>query len=161
MLTLLALCHSFGFLCSFASLHACLHVHACVCVSSILQSHGTMDTWSKPTFVLLGHPILFDKMFVCPCWFSLIVCLLAWFPSSCLFASVLACFLCHCMYTLGVWTLRARVRPARCKKKGQGCKQEDAMYLSSLLLVKRARVRPPQVVTSFFLSLSLFSRAMY
>ena len=50
----------------FASLHACLHVHAWVCVSSILQFDGTMDTWYKPTFVLLGHPLFFDIMFVCP-----------------------------------------------------------------------------------------------
>ena len=28
MLAFLAFCHSFGFLCFFASLHACLHVHA-------------------------------------------------------------------------------------------------------------------------------------
>ena len=36
MLVLLAMCHLFGSLCSFASLHACLHIHAwilvCVCV---------------------------------------------------------------------------------------------------------------------------------
>jgi len=47
-------------------LHACLEVHAWVCVSSMLQSHGTMDTRSKPTFVLLRHPLLFNNIFVCP-----------------------------------------------------------------------------------------------
>ena len=66
VLAFLALHHPFGFPCFFTFLHACLHVHAWVCVSSILQSHGTMDTRSKPTFVLLECPILFDNMFVCP-----------------------------------------------------------------------------------------------
>ena len=76
-------------LCFFASLHACLHVHAWVRVLSILQSNGTMDTQSKPTFVLLGHPLLFDNVFVClfecftclfaPLWHLLLVCLLACF----------------------------------------------------------------------------------
>ena len=62
MLALLAWCHPFGFLCFFASLHACLYVHAWVCVSSIRQSNGPTDTQSKPTFILLGHPLLFDNM---------------------------------------------------------------------------------------------------
>ena len=102
MLILLGLCLPFGFLCFFAFLHVCLHVHARVlaclcyeasfllsrtsshpslihktsspfwefclmaCVSSILQSNGTMGIRSKPTFVLLGQPLLFDNMFVCP-----------------------------------------------------------------------------------------------
>ena len=118
LLALLALRHPFGFLFFFAFLHACLHVHAWVCVSSILQSRGTMDTQSKPTFILLVHPFLFDNMFVCPrLTLSLIVCLLAYFPSSCFFACLLACFLCHWMYTLGAWTLGARVRHPRCKQK--------------------------------------------
>ena len=70
-------------------LHACLHFHAWVCVSSILQSNGTMDTRSKPKFVLQGHPLLFHNMFVClfvcytclfaPIWHLLLVCLLACF----------------------------------------------------------------------------------
>ena len=34
-------------------------------VSSILQSHESMDTQSKPTFVRLGHPLLFDNILVC------------------------------------------------------------------------------------------------
>ena len=72
MLALLALCHPFGFLRFFASLHACLHVHAWVSVSSILQSNGSMDTQSKPTFVFLGHPILLDNILVCP--FICLVC---------------------------------------------------------------------------------------
>ena len=50
----------------FASLHTCLHVLAWVYVSSILQSNRTMDPQSRPTFFLLGHPLLFDNMLVCP-----------------------------------------------------------------------------------------------
>ena len=88
------------FIASFASLHAFLHVHAWVCVLSILQSNGTMDTRSKPTFVLLGHPLLFDNMLVCPficlacffppVWLSLLVCSLHALPIS--FASFFAFF---------------------------------------------------------------------
>ena len=50
----------------FASLHLCTLAYMFMhkSVSSILQSHGIMDTWSKPTFVLLGHPLLFDNMLV-------------------------------------------------------------------------------------------------
>ena len=82
MLALLALRHPFGFLYFFASLHVCLHVHAWVCVLSIFQSNETMDTQSKPTFVPLGHYLLFDNMFVC-----LFVCF------TCLFAPVWHLFL--------------------------------------------------------------------
>ena len=46
-------------------------------MSSILQHNGTMDTRFKPTFVLLGHHLLFDNIFSCP-----FVCL------ACLFAPV-------------------------------------------------------------------------
>ena len=123
MLAFLALCYLLGFLCFFAFLHT--HVHAWVYVSSLLQSHGTRDTRSKPTFFLLGHPLLFDNMFVCPIRLLLIACLLACFPSGCFFACLLACFLCHCMYTRGAWTLGERAQPPRRKQKGQGCKQED------------------------------------
>ena len=66
ILAMLALRHPFGFLCFLTSLHACLHVHAWVCVSSIQQSNGTMDTQSKPSLILLGHLLLFDNMLVCP-----------------------------------------------------------------------------------------------
>ena len=101
ILVLLALCHLFGFHCFFASLHACLHVHAWVYISSILQSNGTIDTRSKPTFVLLGHLFLFDNMLFAPVWLSLllIACLLACSLFTCFFAYLLACFLCHGMYT--------------------------------------------------------------
>ena len=101
---LLALCYPFGFLYFFASLHACLHVHTWVYVLSILQSNGTMNTRSKPTFVLLGHPhFLFDNMFFClfvcftclfaPIWHLWLACLLACFPSISSFACLLVCFL--------------------------------------------------------------------
>ena len=63
----------------YASLHACLHIHAWVLfasVSFILQHNKAMDIWSKPTFVPCGHHPF--------------VCLLACLP-CCLFASYLAC----------------------------------------------------------------------
>ena len=60
----------------FASLHTCLHVHAWVCVSSILQSNEAMDTRSKTTFVLLGHLFLFDDMLVCLLCMLSMLCLL-------------------------------------------------------------------------------------
>ena len=113
-----------------------MHESLCVFVLSIFQSHGTMDTQSKPTFFLLGHPLLFDNMlvypFVCltclfaPIWLSLLVCPFSCFLSSCFFACLVACFLCHCMYTLGARMLGARARFPRCKLKGQGCKEEDS-----------------------------------
>ena len=61
-------------------------------VSSMLQSNGTMDTKSKPTFVLLGHPFLLVCLITClfaplcaffPCLHVLCVCL------------VLSLFLCY------------------------------------------------------------------
>ena len=65
--------------------HDCLHVYALVCMSSILQSNGTIVAWSKPTFVLLRHPLLLDNMFVC-----LFMCF------TCLFAPTWHLFLaCH------------------------------------------------------------------
>ena len=128
MLALLALCHPFGFPCFCAfSLHAFLHVHACVCVLSIIQSNGTMDIWSKPTFVLLGHPLLFDNTFLClfvfltffaPIWHLFLACLLACFPSILFFACLLACFLACCTYMHGAKTLGVRAWPPRRKQNG-------------------------------------------
>ena len=134
MLALLALCHPFGFLYFFAILHAWVHVYAWVYVSSILQYHGTTETWSKPTFVLLGHPPLFDNMFVCPHWLSLIVFLLACLPSSCLLVCLLACFLCHCMYMLGAWTclehghLEQRCDPLSTSEKGKDASKKTQAH---------------------------------
>ena len=61
----------------FACLPTCSCMILCLHVPSILQSNGTMDTRSKPTFVFLGH-LLFDNMLVCP-----FICL--------------ACFVCPCL----------------------------------------------------------------
>ena len=70
-------------LCIFARLP---HVHAWVYVSSIFQSSGTMDTRSKPTFVLLGHHLFFfDNIFVClfMCFKCLFAPRLFHFPTLC------------------------------------------------------------------------------
>ena len=76
-------------------------VHTCLCtqnpksfselcliphVPSVLQSNGTIDTKSKPTFVLLGHPFLFVH---------LITCL---FPPLCAFFPFFALFLLFACY---------------------------------------------------------------
>ena len=77
------LCHSLAF---YASLHACLHVHAWVLlanVSSILQHNKVLDIRSKPTFVPLQTPSL-----VCLLSY-LLVCLI-----PCLFAFKFACLSC-------------------------------------------------------------------
>ena len=137
MLALLTLCHPFVFLCFYASLKACLHVHAWVYVSSILQSNGTMDTRSKPTFVFLGHPLclitcLFSLSYAyhalfAPVWLSLLVCSLQALTFSLIsfFTSLLAYFFCLCMYTYGVRTHGARAQPLRWEQKGQRCELED------------------------------------
>ena len=80
------LCHPLAF---YASLHACLHVHAWVLlasVSSILQHNEVTNIWSKPTFVPCGHHLLLAFLLVC-----LLACLVAFLflclPClSCLFA---------------------------------------------------------------------------
>ena len=107
-------------------------------VSSTLQSSGAMDTQSKPKFVLLGHPILFQNMLFAlsyayhalfaPIWLSLVVCSLHAFPVSFVhfIACLLACFFCLCMHTYGERILGARVQLPRHKQKGQGCKKKDA-----------------------------------
>ena len=72
------LCHSLAF---YASIHACLHVHAWVLlasVSSMLQHNEAMDIRSKPTFVPRGQHLLF----------AFFACL-----SSFLFACLPICFL--------------------------------------------------------------------
>ena len=59
------LCHPSA---CYASLHACLHVHAWVLlanVSSMLQHNEVMDIWSKPTFVPRRHHPLFVFLLVC------------------------------------------------------------------------------------------------
>ena len=69
----------------------------------VLQTNEAIVTQSKPAFVLLGNPLLFDNMFVRPlvcltCLFapiclSLLVCSFVSLLSSCFFACLLACFL--------------------------------------------------------------------
>ena len=63
-----------------------------------------------------------------PIWLSLLVCSLRAFHISFVsfFACLLACFFRLFMYAHRAWTLRAKVRPPRLKKKQHGCKQEDA-----------------------------------
>ena len=89
-------------------------------VLSILQSHGTMDARSKPTFFPLRTPLSFDNMLVCLVWPSLLVCHFACFLSSCFLVCLLvSCFFCHCMCTLGARMLGERMQILRCKLKGQ------------------------------------------
>ena len=115
-----------------------------------------MDTQSKPTFVLLGHHLLFDNMFVCPHlapFDSLTFSMISFYLFLCLFAT---CFFCHCIYTHGAWTLGARVRSPRCNKKGQGCKHEDASPQRALFSRLR-RLAPPKW---FSLCLSLIASSL-
>ena len=131
------LCHLLAF---YASLHACLHVHAWVLlasVSSMFQHNEIMDIRSKPTFVPREHHLLFaclpSHLFACflvlclPCLSCLFaLCLLcmhfASFPSiACLLVSCLYLY----MYTHGAKTHRARARSPKCKQKVRGCKHVD------------------------------------
>ena len=62
---------------------------------SIFQSHGTMHTQSKPTFVLLGHPIFcLITCLLAPVWHLLLASLLACFPSICFFAHPIQTYIC-------------------------------------------------------------------
>ena len=94
-----------------------MHEFLCVFVSSILHSHETIDTQSKPTFVLLRHCLLFDNVLVYP-----FVCL------TYLFALVwLSLLVSLCMLSLPFcYLLGQRMRPPMHEQKGQGRKQEDA-----------------------------------
>ena len=83
------LCH---LLALYASLHACLHVHAWVLlasVSSMLQHNEAMDIRSKSTFVPCGYHLLFVFLFVCRL-FCLFACILA---SLFTMSIVLVCFM--------------------------------------------------------------------
>ena len=89
----------------FAHLPTCSYMSLYLLVSSILWSNGTMDTRSKPTFVLLGHPLLLDNMlvypficlayFVCPRLALYVLCLLSLSLCSflCLSTSLFPCLL--------------------------------------------------------------------
>ena len=134
------LCHLLAF---YASLHACLHVHAWVLlasVSSMLQHNEIMDIRSKPTFVSRGHHLLFAFLLVCllACFLAfLFLCLpcLSYLSTLCLFhmlfvsfpsiACLLVSCLCICMYTHGARTRGARAWSPKHKQKGRGCKLVD------------------------------------
>ena len=89
----------------FAHLPTCSCMSLCLLVLSIFQSKGTMDSRSKPTFFLLGHPLLLDNMlvfsficlacFVCPCLVLYVLCLLPLSLCSflCLSTSLFPCLL--------------------------------------------------------------------
>ena len=84
------LCHLLAF---YASLHACLHVHARVLlasVSSMLQHNEVTEIRSKPTLVPRGHHLLFAFLLVC-----LLTCLLA-FLFLCL--PCLSCLSALCLF---------------------------------------------------------------
>ena len=124
------LCHPLAF---YASLHACLHVHAWVLLASVsfmLQHNEVMDIRSKPTFVPRRHHLLFAFLLVCflTCFFAfLFLCLpcLSCLSALCLFHMLFACFpsiacllvacLCLCMYTHGARMLRAKEQSPKCK----------------------------------------------
>ena len=85
-------CHAYLVLPICLSLLLCIPfacLPTCSCMLSILQPNGTMDTGSKPIFVLLGLPLLFDNMLVCP-----VLCLEYFVcPRLALFASMFfACY---------------------------------------------------------------------
>ena len=95
-------------------------------MSSILQSHGTMDPNLNLHLSFQDTPFCLITCLFALIRLSLIVHSFACFLPSCFFACLLACFLCHCMYTLEARTLGVRVQLLRHEPKGQGCKQEDA-----------------------------------
>ena len=139
------LCHLLAF---YASLHACLHVHAWVLLASvlsILQHNEGMDIGSKPTFVPCGHHLLFVSLLAAflACLFAIsFVCLLAslllCLPYlSCLFTlcpfAIIYTFSFHCLSTsflvfafasthMERRTHEAGARSPRRKQKRHGCK---------------------------------------
>ena len=126
---------SIGF---YASLHACLHVHAWVLlanVSSMLQHNEIMEIWSKPTFVPRRHHLLFAFLFVCllSCFFACHVyhayLLYASFTCPMQIFLFIACLLvscsCLCMNTHGARTHGAKACSPKRKHKGRGTKHVD------------------------------------
>ena len=134
------LCHLLAF---YASLYACLHVHAWVLlasVSSMLQHNEVMDIRSKPTFVPCRYHLLFVFSLVCLLAYLLaflFLCLLclSCLSSLCIFHMLFASFpsiacllvscLCLCMYTHGARMHGARAWSPKCKQKGQRHKHVD------------------------------------
>ena len=140
-------------------------------VSSILQSNGGMDTRSKPTYVLLGHPLLFDSML-----FALFTCLACFvcLRQALLVSVFFACspyfpcfFLCLSVdlfllslhvhgWSIGTWskgaTSQAQVKMARMQARRHKPKKGNVQ-----------QIRRPNLLKQFSLSLSssLFSKALY
>ena len=146
----------------FASLYACLHVHAWFLlssVSSILQHNEAMDIRSKPTFVPSRNHLLFVCLFACLLAFSFIcasclpyllshsmlamsIMFIRFMPFHMLFASfpslacVLVSCLCLCIYTHGARTCGARAQSPRHKQRGRDRKHVD---ISQVAAVSRFR----------------------
>ena len=156
------LCHLLAF---YASLHACLHIHAWVLLASvlsILQHNEVVDIQSKSTFVPREHHLLFAFLLVCllACLLAILfLCLLHLYAcllhtncalSTHLFLSIaclLVSYLCFCMYTHGAGTHGARAWSPWCKQKGRGCKLAN---MSQVAMFSRFRVSLfPLVMYSF------------
>ena len=128
-------------------------------VLSILQSHGTMDARSKPTFCPLRTASLFNNMLVCLVWLSLLVCHFTCFLSSCFLAYLLdSCFFCHCMCTLGARMLGARMQILRCKLKGANASKKAQAQKGQCSVDKRLSLPewfPFSLLAFFFRTLYL------
>ena len=105
----------------------CLMAH----MSSILQSNGTTDTKSKPTFVLLGHPFLFAclkiscSLLCMLSFFCLLVCMSLFLSLFILFVCfVLYLFLCYlfCLFASFVFSLMLHVQA---RSEGVTSKMQD------------------------------------
>ena len=136
-----------------------------------------MNTQSKPTFVLLGHPLLFDNMHVCP--FLCLACFVC--PRLALSVSMfLACslypfcfFLClvvgffPCLLHRHVWSegmtsqvqkKRAKIQVRRSKPKQGNVQQIGGLAFPSgyvllspsLSLFSRVSIRVPLTIPLFF-----------
>ena len=105
----------------FASLRACLHVHAWVHVSRLYSN--LMELWTLDSNLYLSSqdtPFCLITCLFALRWLSLIVFPLACFPSNCFFDCMLVYSFCLCMLTLGnedAWskgaTFQKRAKKAR------------------------------------------------
>ena len=111
------LCHPLVF---YASLHACLHIHAWVLLASVLsmlQHNEVMDIWSKPTFTPHRHHLLSAFcLFACFLASLLVmpIMLVCFMPFHMLFTSFpsIACQLVSCIF-LCMYTHGARMHGVR------------------------------------------------
>ena len=141
------LCHPLAL---YASLHACLLVHAWVflaSVSSILKHNEVMDIRSKPTFVPREHHLLFIFLlvFFFACLFasllSMPIVLIRFMLVHMLFASFpsMACLLVSClylcMYTHGRGCMELGHSFLGASKRGA----DVSMWLSQAAVVSRFR----------------------